>query len=271
MVITYILSCIRIGTKPCKYFQLNSPWFDQRQGIFSKIAIDHSIPSEWLLMQRYDEDDFIPSAWPVFIKPEWGQNAAGIRRADNVEQLARTRRQNRGGRVRCLIQEGACESREFEVFAIRHDQDPDAYAVFSITEAINTEPNPINSIYNQNTRYADITERFNHQQRQAIWQMINRVGRFNISRTSMRADSEADLANGRFHIIEINLFLPMPIDLLDPRYRWRQIFAMVRRYMMALAKVTRSRDKALPEKPVFTKIMMYNRKNKLINLIRARI
>ena len=93
MVIIYILDCIRIGTKPCKYFQLNSAAFDREQGIFSKLAIDQRIPPEWRLHQQYEDGKTVPETWPVFVKPEWGQNAAGVKRADNPAQLEQIRRE----------------------------------------------------------------------------------------------------------------------------------------------------------------------------------
>ena len=40
---------------------------------------------------------------------------------------------------------------------------------------------------------------------------------------------------------------------------------MVWNYMVALARITRARDKSLPEKPVFTKIMLYNPQSPLLN------
>ena len=272
MVIVYILDCIRIGTKPCKYFQLNSAAFDRQQGIFSKIAIDEQIPEQWRLDQRYEDGSWMPQIWPVFVKPEWGQNAAGVRRADNIEELADIREQVKGSDIRYLIQQSAPERREFEVFSMRSHQDKGDFSLLTITEAVNTsERDPVNSVFNESTQYVEITDQFNDEQQQILWQYLNRIDCFNICRASMRADSIEDLLAGRFHVIEVNLFLPMPINLLDKRYgRW-DIFRMVIHYMMCLALLTRARDKNLVEKPVFTKIMTYNRKNRVINFIRARI
>ncbi|MBX2868024.1 MAG: hypothetical protein KTR18_05090 [Acidiferrobacterales bacterium] len=272
MVITYILSCIRIGTKPCKYFQLNSERFDGREGIFSKLEIDKSVPAEWRLAQRYDDGNFIPDTWPVFVKPEWGQNAAGILRADSLEELTDIRKANANESIRYLVQDGAPEKREFEVFALRHHADKSKYAVFSITEAVNdSERDPVNSINNPSTEYVDITDRFNEEQCEKVWQMVNRIGEFNISRTSFRANSIEDLLKGKCHVIEVNLFVPMPIHMLDQRYQPRDITAMVLRYMMKLARITKARDKSLPEKPVFTKIMLYNRTSPALNFLRSKI
>ncbi len=272
MVATYILSCIRIGTKPCKYFQLNSERFDGAEGIFSKLEIDKSIPEEWRLPQRYDDGAFVPDAWPVFVKPEWGQNAAGIRRADNLEQLTEIRAANANENIRFLVQQGAPEKREFEVFALRHHADKSKFSVFSVAEAMNdSERDPVNSINNPSTEYVDITDQFDEQQCEVIWQMVNRIGEFNISRTSYRADSIDDLVAGRCHVIEVNLFVPMPIHMLDRRYRARDIISMVLGYMMKLARITKTRNKSLPEKPVFTKIMLYNRTNPVLNFLRSKI
>ena len=272
MVITYILFCIRIGTKPCKYFQLNSSQFDRHKGIFSKLAMDEIIPLQWRLEQRYDDGEFVPDQWPVFVKPEWGQNAAGVQRADNMEQLQRIRQQIKNSRVRYLVQQAAPEKHEYEIFSLRHHQDKRRPAVFSVTEAVNTDGlYPVNSIYNPATRYVDITNQFDAAQLDILWQTVNQIGQFNISRASLRADSIKDMLEGRFHVIEINLFVPMPIHMLDTRYNRRDIWVMIIRYMMALAQITRTRDKTLEEKPVFTKIMLYNRQNKILNFMRDQI
>ncbi len=272
MVILYILYCIRIGTKPCKYFQLNSPCFDRQEGIFSKLDIDQFIPKEWRLEQRYDNSEVVPEYWPVFVKPEWGQNAAGVERADSPQDLAEIRKRTKNERVKFLLQQAAPESREFEIFSMRHHNDKNNYAVLTVTEAVNeSEPNPVNGIYNSSTQYVEITEQFDSVQLGQLWQHMNRIGHFNISRASVRANSLEDLMAGRFHVIEVNLFLPMPINMLDRKYGVKQVFAMIRRYMMSLARITKARDKSLPEKPVFTKIMLYNRESRLLNFLRAKI
>jgi len=272
MIVTYIIDCIRIGTKPCKVFQLNAWQFNRQKGIFSKIEIDQNIPERWRLEQRHDDREFIPEQWPVFVKPEWGQNACGVQRADDLTELMHIRKHQSNSKVRYLIQSGSPESREFEVFSIRHHQDQNRYAVFTVTEAINeSECNPVNSVNNGDTRYVEITDALSQQNCMQLWEMVNQLGRYNISRASLSANSVEALLTGEFHVIEINLFLPMPINLLDQKYSARNIFDFVRHYMMCLAKVTKYRDQSQGEKPVFTKIMTYNRQNKIVNFLRAKL
>ncbi len=271
-VITYILSCIKIGTKPCKYFQLNAACFNEQVGIFSKIEIDRLIPQEWRLQHEYDDGTYMPENYPVFVKPEWGQNAVGIFKADDAASLAEIRENTAHARSRYVIQQGASEKHEFEIFSILHHADKNRYAELTITETINgSEPNPINSIYNPDTRYREITEQFSEQQKQELWRLLGRIGRFGISRACLRADSVAQMLAGKFHVIEVNLFTPMPINMLDPKYNNAELWKMIRRYMYSLAKITKYRDKNLTEKPIFTKIMLYNRQHPLLNFIRARI
>lgn len=272
MIATYILDCIRVGTNPYKVFQLNSKYFNHRRGIFSKIAIDKRIPEQWRLPQYYDESDFVPDIWPVFFKPEWGQNGSGVRRADGIQQLNNYRQDVTDSNIRHLIQQGANGSREFEVFSIRDHAERNEAAVFTITEALNnTELNPVNSVKNDSTRYVEITQQFNTQQLEQLWVMVNQLGKYNISRASLSANSIEALLEGNFQVIEINLFLPMPINLLDQKHTAKSIFTTVREYMMCLAKVTRDREKILPEKHIFLKVMTYNRTNKMINFLRSKI
>lgn len=279
-VITYILNCIRIRTKPCKYFQLNSPYFNAQEGIFSKKEMDRLIPQKWRLRHEYlhrehlhhEDNAYQPEHYPVFVKPEWGQNARDVFRADDAAALAQLRQNTGPARTRYFIQQCATEKREFEIFSILHHADKNRYAELSITETVNSShANPINSIYNPNTSYREITDKFSAAEKQALWEMLGQIGIFGICRVSLRADSISQMLAGKLHIIEVNLFAPMPINLLDPKHSNRECWQMIRRYMLALAKITKYRDQSLAEKPVFTKIMLYNRQNRLLNFIRDRL
>ncbi len=272
MVPHYMLNCVLIGTKPCKYFQLNSSVFNAKQGIFSKMDIDQLIPEKWRLHQYYDDGKTVPAQFPVFVKPEWGQNSSGIFRADNESSLQEIRDSISNSKVSYLIQEAAPGKIEFEIFSILHHRSKQQFAHLTVAEATNQdELYPVNSVLNPSTQYWDITENFSEQQMQILWNLLGEIERFAISRVGLRADSVEDMLAGRFHIIEINLFIPMPINMLDPRYGFFKLWKLGREYMMSLARITKVRDKNLKEKPVFTKQMLYNRSSPMLNYIRDRI
>ena len=63
----------------------------------------------------------------------------------------------------------------------------------------------------------------------------------------------------------------MPINLLDKRYRAVDTLRFIATCMMRLALVTKHRDRSVMTKPVFTKSMLYNRKSRLLNFLRARL
>ncbi len=269
MVVVYCMYCVRVVACPARYFQLNSRFFNDEAGIFSKLHIDQLFPPQWRLAQYCIEDDRKPARYPVFVKPEWGQNAAGIYRADDAATLLGIREQVRGSRVKYLVQEGATGRSEYEIFSLSHHLDSGRYSVLTVTQVHNdVEANPINSAYNKNTRYVEITGSFSEQQREQIWQYICRIGAFKISRLGVRTDSIDDLLQGKFSIIEINLFAPMPIHLLDKHYSRKQKMHIIFGYMLQLAKLTKHRDKSIPNKPVFLKTMLYNR-NKLLSRLKA--
>ncbi len=268
----YLWHCVRVGTRPCKYYQLNADRFNAEKGIFSKIDIDRNIPAEWRLDQRYDDGEFMPDQWPVFVKPEWGQNAVGVQCARCVEDLRAIRARVRDSRICYLIQATAWESREFEVFSIRHHEDPDRYAVLTVTETVNrVEDIPINGVFNPDSRYRDITAWFDEAQLVRLWAMSNRLGTHVICRVCYRAESLEDLLAGRVHVIEVNLYLPMPINLMDERRPWAETLIRLNRYMLSLARATKARDRTRPDKPVYTKTQLYNRKSTLLNYLRDRI
>lgn len=272
MVATYVFDCVLIGTNPYKYFQLNAPTFNAETGIFSKLDIDQLIPEKWRLQQSLFDDTAVPEAYPVFIKPEWGQNSSGIIRVDDPQSLDEVRRRVSTSPIKYLVQEASSEQQEYEIFSIQHHQDKQQFAELTITRVENpTGPYPVNGIYNTDTIYRDITDQFTADDKQRLWQLMGEIGRFGISRVGLRADSTENLLAGKFHVIEVNLYVPMPINLLDPRYGFFALWRLVRRYMMSLARLTKARDKTLKEKPVLTKMTLYNRSSPVLNYIRDRI
>jgi len=269
MVVFYILCCARIGCAPWRYWQLNAHYFSREQGVFSKLSMDALIPERWRLPQTIDTESLQPASFPVFLKPEWGQNAHGIHRVDSQEQLVQLRAELSKMPQRYLLQEAAPGLREFELFSIDADRDDDRHDVFTVTEAVNdSEDFPINSKYNRSTRYVDITEQFSAPQQAQLANYLSQVGKFGISRMSARADSLQALVDGQFHIIEINLFLPMPINLLDGNYTWAEKWRFIRPAMMSLAQATKHIKPVDKPQPIFARMMFYGRDYK--NIVRQK-
>jgi len=245
------------------YIQLNARYFSQDQGIFSKLSIDGLIPDRWRLYQIPDDNMISPERYPVFLKPEWGQNAHGIHRADNLQALQSIRHtlKEKDGGQKYILQEGAPGKREFEIFSIDVSKHDNQHDVITVTEAVNsTEAFPINSKYNSNTRYVDISNSFTAQNLTTLGQYLDDVGHFAISRMSVRADSLDDLVAGNFHVIEVNLFLPMPINLLDNSYSWAVRLKFIGRAMMSLARATKAIKPVAEPPAIFTRMMLYGRR-----------
>jgi hypothetical protein len=261
MVVTYILCCVRIGTAPWRYWQLNARYFNAEQGVFSKLSMDALIPDRWRLRQSVDSEAVQPASFPVFLKPEWGQNAHGIHRVDDHDQLQSVRASLSREPQRYLLQQAAPGQREYEIFSIDANRSDDRHDVLTITEAINhRERFPINSKYNRHTRYADITAQFTPAEQACVASYLSQIGEFGISRMSVRADSNEDLVAGNFHVIEINLFLPMPINLLDGSYSAWQKWTFIRSAMMCLARATKMIKPVARPEPIFARMMLYGRK-----------
>ncbi len=263
IILTYIACCLRVGAAPWKFFQLNARYFSKDQGIFSKLFIDALIPDRWRLFQVPDDAMVCPERYPVFLKPEWGQNAHGIHRADNFQELQKIRQsiQKLDGEQKYILQEGAPGAREFEIFSIDVSKHDGQHDVVTVTEAVNdTEVFPINSKYNSNTRYVDITDRFSNSDISLLAQYLDNVGQFAISRMSVRADSLEELIAGKFHVIEVNLFLPMPINLLDDSFSWSMRLKFIGRAMMSLALATKAIKPVDKSPAIFTRMMLYGRR-----------
>ncbi len=258
LVITYILYCLRTGVGPWRYWQINAAYFSKREGVFSKRAIDRLIPDRWHLWQAVDNGAIQPEEWPVFLKPEWGQNSHGVERVDNADELDALRKRVGRDSRRYLMQEAANGAREFEIFVIDVDRDDEHRDVVTVTEAVNTSEHlPVNSKHNGNTCYRDITAQFDDASQQQLAAWVGEVGRFGISRMSVRADSIDALVQGQFKVIEINLYLPMPINLLDRQLDWRTRWRFIRHAMHTLALATRAAPRDPEPAPIFLSMLRY--------------
>ncbi|MFT5657907.1 MAG: hypothetical protein ACI9KN_001186 [Gammaproteobacteria bacterium] len=266
LVFSFIFYCVRIRTNPANYFQLNAPFFNKSKGIFSKLDIDRLIPQRWQLRQNADNGLVTDFQFPVFVKPEWGQNAYGIRRADSLAELDDIRRQSADSKMPRIIQEAANEAREFEVFFILSAADESRAAVLTVSEALNVVKKklPINSINNANTFYQELTDSLSVEQLDAIWQHMRSFGRFGISRVGLRADSIDAMVKGDFHVIEINLFVPMPINLLDPSKTLRQKVTTVLNTTWHLAQIVKHIPAEQEHQSVFFKKWLVARKVKML-------
>jgi hypothetical protein len=278
-VLIYIVFCTLLRVGPWRYFQLNAGYFNRNKGIFSKLDIDQLIPPEWRLEQWVDHSGIRPMHYPVFLKPEWGQNSKGIQRADNLEEFEQLRLLKPNSNVQYLVQQGAKQSIEFEIFLIpsplntsplntsslntshfNSDTSQDSeVGVISVTQVSNTstEIHPINGIYNSSTEYKDISSQLSTEQKQHIYYQLRTVGNFNIARYGIRSNSIAELLQGNFSIIEINLFFPMPLILLSNNVSLSQKWSFIVRNMWLLAQVTKAMNKEQPFKDIFFKKMEF--------------
>jgi D-alanine-D-alanine ligase-like ATP-grasp enzyme len=261
LIFHYILWCIRLCILPWRYFQLNAKYFNSEKGYFSKLEIDVMIPERWRLPQYSVESKQIPKYFPVFIKPEWGQNSYGIRRIDNIEQY-RTLNTLRT-KMPFMVQEASKKAKEYEIFYIaapnrysdKAGQSQFDCAVLTIVEVENLKDKtyPINSINNKDTNYQDITNEFNDQEIMTVKKILQELPYFRIARVGLKANSKKDFLAGDFDIIEINLFAPMPLNLLDNSIDQSVKKSFIKSSMYHLAKISTNLPKQDFKKMIFFK------------------
>jgi len=244
-----------LGVAPWRYFQLNAPYFNEQRNLFSKLDMDKRIPKQWLLEQFMDLGARDPSSYPVFIKPEWGQNSQGVVRVDNLLQLNALRQLRTERHPFYLIQQAAPEKREFELFMIPDEHDLQQCSILSVTETGNrsNEPLPVNGIYNKDSFYKNCASSLTQEQLTAIWGHLKQMGNYRIARYGVRAESLDDLVAGKFHVVEINLYVPMPLLLLVQDLSFTEKLQFIKRAMKQLVLVTKSIPDSQQSKSVFFK------------------
>ncbi len=224
---------------PWHYFQLNSRYFNAKKGIFSKLDIDKCIPQKYRLHQYVYTSKRIPSTFPVFLKPEWGQNSNGIYRVAHQEEYIEFEKVTKKVDIPYIVQETAQGDKEFEIYYLRSPKQRKSYAFLSVTQVENqgNDTHPINSIYNPSTAYRDITNIFSNKDLQQIWQIVGAIGNFRMARVGVKADSIDSLLQGKFKIIEINLFLPLPLILLSYNVQRLEKFRIIGKTMTLAAQL----------------------------------
>jgi hypothetical protein len=217
LIFRYLWACLRYWVIPWNYFGLNSRYFNKKKGIFSKLEMDAVIPERFRLRQCYYDPDKPPQRYPVFLKPEWGQNSNGIVRVHNIKEYRTFQDVASMTDMPFIVQDAALRKAEFEIYYLRSPDNYDDYAFLSITEVRNTCKKfyPINSIHNPCTIYRDITRTFSENEMQTIWFSMRQIGGFRMARVGLKADDRKGILKGKFQIVEINLFLPMPLVLLS--------------------------------------------------------
>jgi len=217
--------------------------------------MDALIPVKWRLTQFADHADLQPESYPVFIKPEWGQNSQGIVRADNEQQLIEHRQARPKYGPRYLIQTAAKGQREFEIFYIPGAQTDQSSAIISITETCNSSGDkmPINGINNTDTSYQSCMAQLNEQEIERIEHLFGSIGDFKIARYCARADSLQALLDEQFSIVEINVYVPMPLTLLAKNISFKSKLKFILLSMRQLALVTMDIPQSQVIKSVFFK------------------
>ncbi|MGI9281695.1 MAG: hypothetical protein ACR2PX_18980 [Endozoicomonas sp.] len=264
LVLGFIWHALRQRVKPWLFFQLNADYFNDAKGLYSKLDMDESIPRRWRLNQSLDTDGIKPEHYPVFLKPEWGQNSAGVIRIDNEIQLEAARANRNPESVPYLIQDGAQGKREFEVFVIRSLDSTKCFKTLSVTQVLNTssDSHPVNGIYNSETFYLDKTHELDREQTDHLGLHLSQAGPFRMARYGIRADSIEALSKGEFKIFEVNLFLPMPLVLLSKNLGTFEKLKQVGQLTHQLAEVTGEIPGAQERKAIFfRKLFFLNRLN----------
>ncbi|RBW46502.1 hypothetical protein DS885_07950 [Psychromonas sp. B3M02] len=257
LVLSYILWCCRFLVAPWKYFQLNANYFNQDLHIFSKLDMDLLIPEQWRLSQFVDQGEDTgakqPEAYPVFLKPEWGQNSQGVSRIDSQEALQQHRANRPNVGPRYLIQAAAKGKREFEIFFIPGATTDHSSAIISVTETCNHSDDemPVNGIYNRDTYYQSCMPQLSAEQIAKLESLFSKIGSFRIARFCARADSLEALLNEQFSIVEINVYVPMPLILLTQDMPLRCKFKFIFASMKQLALVTKGIPASQPVKSIF--------------------
>lgn len=256
LISSYIFWTLRHGIPPWRFFQLNAAYFNSEKGFYSKLEIDELIPKQWRIDQASLHADDKPETYPVFLKPEWGQNSYGIQVLKNQEDFEKACDDLKESKINYIVQSLAIGKKEFELFYIQDPDQQDDFVTFSVTEVINNEEDfPINAIHNNNTRYKDRTNEFSPDEIDILKSHLSALPHFKIARVAVKTDNKESLLAAKFNVIEINLFAPMPIHLLDSDHSMKYKNKFIIKNMKKLAIISGKASKKDFKTLLFYKIV----------------
>jgi len=128
-------------------------------------------------------------------------------------------------------------------------------AIISVVETCNRSDDnmPINGINNSDTFYRSCTDELSEDQIKKIEMLFSHIGDFKIARYCARADSLEALLEEQFSIVEINVFVPMPLMLLADNLGFKTKLTFILATMRQLALVTKDIPPSQEIKSVFFK------------------
>ena len=219
--------------------------------------------------------------YPLFLKPEWSQSSLGVYRVTNPQTLKKVLRKIKAQPMPYLCQAAAQGRYEYDLMSIAHAKAPSLFACTrcvtpsvigdgqsSIAQLINTQlPNlnknmvwlsasPASEVLRKGqnltvsfingtsngTQYQDETKHLTELQQHAIYKHIKVIGDFAMTRISVSADSLEEIVAGNFQVIEINLFSPFPLSLLDPSLTKDQCKSEMKQFAFALAASMKAKN-----------------------------
>ncbi|MCF6247768.1 MAG: hypothetical protein L3J69_10445, partial [Desulfobacula sp.] len=90
-------------------------------------------------------------------------------------------------------------------------------------------------------------------QLQTIWFSMRKIGRFRMARVGLKADDRSGILKKKFHIVEINLFLPMPLVLLAENVGLGEKNRIMKQTMSLAARLAKTIPKKESGKQIFFK------------------
>lgn len=249
IVLYFIYYSLLQGINPWRFFQINSDYFNEKKWIFSKYEIEKNIPKKWKLNDYilnmndsktdWENNITLNFSFPLFLKPEWGQNSHWIYRVDEKKYLKEVLKNIKKSNTTYICQELANHNKEYEVLYVKSKTNSN-FSIFSITETINTtwEKYAIQWIHN-NSKYKDITNKFTENEITIISNNIKTIWNFNLARVGIKANNIDWLIKWKFKVFEINIFLPFSLNLLDETISKKNKNKFIKKFVKELSYATK--------------------------------
>lgn len=260
IVFFFVCYCLKSWVNPWNFFQIHSNFFDSKKWIFSKLDLEKSIPKRWRLpsvkISSWDTyETFLKNvSFPIVWKPEWWQNAHGVRLLRDSHEFSAFLQNAKNSEIPYLIQEFSNLDYEYEL-SFTKDQN-NLITLWSLVEVENIDQTKINSIHGR-SRYIERLWEISQEEREKLQQYLMKLNNFKIARVWIKSSSIKDLISWNFKIFEINIFIPLPLKLLAENISKKEKISFLKAYTKNMVTLTKFRTKSEYKEVFFRKIFLH--------------
>lgn len=229
-------------SSPTNFLNLNHKHLEIKKGIYSKHKLNQIIPNKHKLISQ-PLKKFISKPeinFPIILKPDWGESSLGIKKVNNKINLDKLINNKQIKIEKYFVQQFNQFNIEYDIVFLKN-QITKNIEISEITTVSTTNKDKITGI-NHNSNYKNITSQFSKTEIIKLQNNLNWLNKnFNSGKITLKSNSNKELLNNNFKVIETNILFPLPnsVHTLKTNKEKKKVISKHLTKMIKLSKITK--------------------------------